>query len=96
MAWDEELNPIDDPSAVADIGRPVRRGKLPPADDLVVLLEPGESVDSIAGWYGVHTATVRQSLRRSRRAEDHTDAGAPLHASARPGTHNREVPYQEE
>jgi hypothetical protein len=67
MAWDEELNPIDDPAAEPDLGEPVRRrSKLPPAEELRYLLDAGESVDMIASRFGVKPETVTRALQRDR------------------------------
>ena len=66
MAWDDELNPIDDPAAVPDLGEPVRRGKLPPAVELQFLLDGGESTDMIARRFRVKPEAVKRALQRDR------------------------------
>jgi len=71
MAWDEELNPIDDPATEPDLGGPVRRAKLPPAEELQYLLDAGESEDMIASRFGVKATAVKRALQR-----DGADAAA--------------------
>lgn len=66
MAWDDELNPIDDPAAEPDLGQRVRRSKLPPADELRFLLAHGESEDTIARRFGVKAGAVTRALQRAR------------------------------
>lgn len=77
MAWDDELNPIDDPAAAPDSGEKVRLNKLPPGDDLLFLIEAGESVELLATRFGVKTQTAQQALTKARRAAQvPDDAGA--------------------
>jgi hypothetical protein len=76
MAWDDELNPIDDPAAEPDFGKKVRPSKLPPGDDLLFLIEAGESVELLAARFGVKKQTARQAVRRARRAAQVPDDGA--------------------
>lgn len=79
MAWDDELNPIDDPAAMPDLGQPVRTSKVPPVDDLLFLIEAGETTHSLARRFGVQPGTIRQALRRAQLAtqQDQIDDPAP-------------------
>lgn len=77
MAWDDELNPIDDPAAAPDSGEKVRLNRLPPGDDLLFLIEAGESVELLATRFGVKQQTARQALTKARRVAQVPDnAGA--------------------
>lgn len=80
MAWDEELNPIDDPAARPDLGEPElgaggHRSKLPPPDELRFLIKHGESEEMIARRFGVKASTVKRALQRD--AAEHATACEP-------------------
>lgn len=80
MAWDEELNPIDDPDAEADLGERVRTYKVPPGEELLFLSEAGDTNEALAHRFGVRVATIRDALRKARAAQE--PAGTEASAEA--------------
>ena len=63
MAWDDDA--IDDPAAAPEgAGAPRRMGKLPPAEDLLWLLE-NDTRQAVAQRFGVRPDAIEAALRRS-------------------------------
>ena len=95
MAWDDELNPIDDPAAEPDLGQRVRRSKLPPADELRFLLAHGESEDTIARRFGVKPGAVARALQRARLEASTASSQRPgASGSAEGQPHEQELPHE--
>jgi hypothetical protein len=85
MAWDVDLNPIDDPAAKPDLGQPVRKRKVPTAEDLLFLIDAGESIEIIAQRAGVRVDTIREAVRKARAAQqldDKTEAATATQGEA--------------
>jgi lambda repressor-like predicted transcriptional regulator len=67
LAWDDEDldNPDAQPAGVDTDRKPNRKQKLPPVEDLLFLLETGESIAAIASRYGASEDGVLAALRRA-------------------------------
>jgi hypothetical protein len=66
LAWDDDT--IDDPAAKPEGASPAPLQGLPPLDELLWLIDCGESPLSIATRFGVRPATVDRALLRHREA----------------------------
>jgi hypothetical protein len=66
LAWDDDT--IDDPDAKPEGAVPAPLQGLPPLDELLWLIDCGESSLSIATRFGVRPATVYRALLRHREA----------------------------
>jgi hypothetical protein len=66
LAWDDDT--IDDPAAKPEGAGPAPLQGLPPLDELLWLIDCGESPLSIATRFGVRPATVYRALLRHREA----------------------------
>lgn len=65
MAWDDDS--IDDPDAVADGAGSDWRGSLPEGDELLWLLELGETYEALAMRFATDVRSVRQARYRAEK-----------------------------
>jgi len=67
MAWDDET--IDDPAAGPEGAGRAMRGRLPQGDELLWLVELGETDEALAMRFTVEVEAVKQARHRASRAK---------------------------